>query len=378
VTLALDGGAPVRRQLLPYGRPLLDEDDRRSVLDVMQSDWLTTGPRVEAFEQALAATTGAGEAVAVSSGTAALHAAMHALAIRPGDEVVVPALTFVSTANCVRFMGGDVRFADICADTLLVDPESAAALVGPRTRAVVGVDFAGQPCNYAALREIAGGRPIVADACHSLGSPGVGTFADLTCFSFHPVKVVTTGEGGAVATGDGDLAHRMRVFRNHGIDKDTRRREQESTHHYAMMELGFNYRLSDMACALGIAQLKKLDGFVARRRALAARYDAAFGEMAVPQNNSAYHLYVVQLDLAALTVGRDRIFDALRAEGIGVQVHYMPVHLHPFYGGRRGQCPRAEAAHDRMLSLPLFPAMTDVDADDVIEAVNKVLTHFCR
>jgi len=266
---------------LPYGRQSIDDDDVAAVVEVLRSDWLTTGPAVPAFEQALAELTGAREAVVVSSGTAALHAAMHVLGVGPGDEVIVPTLTFAASANCVVYQGATPVFADVDADTLLVDPASVEARLSPRTRAVIAVDFAGQPCDYPALRRLTAPRGIalVADACHALGAADrgvpVGRLADLTALSFHPVKHITTAEGGALVTDDPERARRARVFRNHGITTDHRERERTGTWTYDMVTLGFNYRLSDLQCALGLSQLSHLSQWVTRRRDIAAVYDAA-------------------------------------------------------------------------------------------------------
>src|SRR5581483_4217587 len=294
--------------------------------------------------RAFAAFTGAGEAVAVSSGTAALHAAMHVLNIGPGDEVIVPAMTFAASANCVAYQGAQPVFADVEPDTLLIDASDVAKKISARTRAIVAVDYAGQPCAYDALGNIAQahGLALVADACHSLGGAcrgrAVGTLADLNIFSLHPVKAMTTGEGGVITTASFETACALRRFRNHGITSDHFEREQLGSWLYAMVELGYNYRMSDIQSALGLSQLEKLAGWVARRRAIAARYDRAFAELpgirplrANAEVEHAYHLYVVRLDAAALGADRARVFAALRAENIGVNVHYLPVHLHPYY-----------------------------------------------
>lgn len=391
--LAIEGGTPVRQKLLPYGRQSIDEADIAAVVAVLRSDWLTTGPNVGGFERAFAEFVGAKEAVAVNSGTAALHAAYHALGIGPGDEVIVPAMTFAATANAVLYQGGTPVFADVERDTLLLDPADVAARITPRTRAIAAVDYAGQPCDYDALRALADahGLALVADACHAPGASyrgrAVGTLADLSTFSFHPVKHLTTAEGGMITTDDAELARRMRSFRNHGITTDHRQREERGSWAYEMVELGYNYRLSDLQCALGSSQLKKLSGWVARRQAIAARYSEAFSSSELlsplrvqPGVSHGYHLYVIRLNLARLIADRAAVYSALRAEGIGVNVHYIPVHLHPFYqqrpGNAPGLCPVAEAAYHEILSLPIFPAMTDDDAESVIRAVGKVLEAF--
>jgi perosamine synthetase len=392
--LAINGGAPVRSRLLPYGHQRIDDCDVQAVIDALRSEWLTTGPKVREFEQAFARSVGAGEAVAVSSGTAALHAAMHALGVGPGDEVIVPALTFIASANCVVYQGATPVFADIDPETLLINPADAAAKMTARTKAIIAVDYAGQPCDYDALKTLAMSRrgiAVVADACHSLGasykSGSVGTLADLNVFSLHPVKAMTTAEGGVVTTESFETAHRMRCFRNHGVTSDHFEREQQGSWLYEMSELGYNYRLNDLQCALGLSQLQRLSDWVARRRSIAARYDEAFchlvgvGPLRVrPEIEHAYHLYVIRLERAFLSADRAQLFAALRAEGIGVNVHYLPVHLHPFYRERfglgPGYCPNAEAAYEQILSLPLFPSMSDGDVEDVIEAVWKVINAY--
>ena len=369
---------------LPYGRQWIDEDDIRAVVETLRGDWLTTGPRVEQFEQAFARRVGAAHAVAVSSGTAALHAAMAALRIGPGDEVVVPPLTFAATANCVLYQGGTPVFADVEPDTLLLDPEQVKRRISPRTKAIIAVDYAGQPCDYERLRGLAWrhGLALVADACHALGGEHcgrkVGTLADLSTFSLHPVKPITAGEGGVVTTDDADLARRLRSFRNHGIDTTARERTAEGVWRYEMTELGYNYRLSDIQCALAHSQLRKLTGWVERRRAIAAQYEELLAGMpgvrplAVRGEVShAYHLYVVQAFAPAPS--REAILQRMRAAGIGVNVHYIPVHLHPYYrrrlGTAPGLCPVAEAAGERILSLPIFPKMTDGEVERVAAAL---------
>lgn len=372
---------------LPYGRQSIDDDDVAAVVEVLRSDWLTTGPAVPAFEQALARTTGAKEAVAVSNGTAALHAAMHVLDVGPGDEVITPTLTFAASANCAVYQGARPVFADVDPATLLLDPASVARLLTPRTKAVVAVDYAGQPCDYEALRRVLAGRDValVADAAHALGASDrgvpVGRLADLSTFSFHPVKHITTAEGGALVTDDPELARRARVFRNHGITTDHRQRESAGTWTYDMVTLGYNYRLSDLQCALGRSQLNKLPGWLTRRRALARLYDERLREVAGVRPlvtragvEHAYHLYVVRLDDPT---ARDAVMTALRERGIGVNLHYRPVHLHPYYrerfATREGQCPVAEAAWTRLISLPMFPGLTDEAVARVVDSLRAAL-----
>jgi perosamine synthetase len=372
--------------MLPYGRQWIDEEDIQAVVEVLLSDWLTTGPMVERFEAAVAAFTGTKYSVAVSSGTAALHAAMYALGIGPGDEVIVPAMTFAASANCVVFQGGRPVFADVERETLLLGPAQVEACITPRTKAIIAVDYAGQPCDYDALRAVADrhGLALVSDACHAIGGSykgrSVGSLADLNIFSFHPVKHITTGEGGIITTNDPALAQRMRTFRNHGITTDHRQREQQGSWFYEMVDLGYNYRLTDFQCALGISQLRKLPDWVTRRQQIAGQYDAAFATVGAVERlrvrfdvSHAYHLYVIRIKPQRSSNDRATVFKTLRARDIGVNVHYIPVHLHPFYrqrfGTSPGLCPVAEAAYKEIISLPIFPAMTARDIAYVIEKV---------
>lgn len=361
---------------IPYGRQTIDEDDIRAVTEALTADYLTTGPTVGKFESAVAGFCRARHGAAVSSGTAALHAAMFALGIGPGDEVIVPPMSFAATANCVLYQGATPVFADVCPDTLLIDPERVRERVTDRTRAVIGVDYTGHPCDWDALRELARERsiPLVADGCHALGATlrerPVGTLADMTVFSFHPVKHVATGEGGMVLTDSDALDRRCRLFRNHGITTEVRERTGDRAWFYEMTELGYNYRITDIQCALGISQMNKLGASLRRRREIAGVYDAGFAGTGVrplavrPGVEHAYHLYVVRVP------DRDRVYASLKGKGIHAQVHYIPIHLHPYYrerlGTGMGLCPVAEAAYDEIISLPMFPAMTDDDVRYVI------------
>ncbi|HOM08487.1 MAG TPA: aminotransferase class I/II-fold pyridoxal phosphate-dependent enzyme, partial [Syntrophales bacterium] len=294
--------------MIPYGRQSIDEEDIQAVVEVLRSDWLTTGPKVEEFERAFARAVGAKHAVAVSSGTAALHAAMYALGIGPGDEVIVPPMTFAATANCVVFQGGTPVFADVEEETLLIDPKEVERRITPRTRAIIAVDYAGQPCDYDELCRIAKNNNIylVSDACHALGAKykgrPVGSLADLTVFSFHPVKHITTGEGGMITTDHPELADRMRIFRNHGITTDHRQREALGSWFYEMVDLGYNYRITDFQCALGLSQLKKLPIWLKRRHEIADEYRKFFSgsidfEPLIVRDKvyHAYHLYIIRL-----------------------------------------------------------------------------------
>ncbi len=387
--LAIDGGVPVRKTILPYSRQQISEQDIATVTDVLRSDWLTTGPKVEEFEEAFAAFTGARYAVAVSNGTAALHAAMNAIGIRAGDEVIVCTMTFAATANAVLFCGGIPVLVDCDPDTLLIDPKAVERAITKKTVAICAIDYAGQPCDYESLHSIATQHKLVllADACHALGGiyqhHPVGCLADLSTFSFHPVKPLTTGEGGMITTDNELLASRMRQFRNHSSTSDHRRRHEEGSWYYEIKDLGWNYRLTDFQCALGLSQLQMVPGWTRRRQDIAEQYNAAFNSCPAIQPLSsrdglshAYHLYVMRLYRQKSRVDRSQFFQALRAEGIGVNVHYIPVHLHPFYREtlhtKLGQCPVAEEAYKDIMSLPIFAGMTDRDVHDVIEAVTKI------
>jgi perosamine synthetase len=378
---------------IPYGRQLVDDDDIAAVTEVLRSDWLTTGPAVGRFEDAFSAEVGADHAVAVANGTAALHLAMLAAGIGPGDEVIVPTLTFAASANAARYVGADVVFVDVRDDTLTVDAEQVAAAITARTRAVVAVDYGGTPCDLDELSALADRHDLVLveDACHAPGATyrgrRVGGIAHLSTFSFHPVKHLTTGEGGMVTTSDAALAERVRRLRNHGIDTDPHQREARGTWAYEMVELGFNYRLSDLNCALGTSQLRKLSGWVDRRRRLAARYEATLSvqvpELRTPtvpaDRASAWHLYPVRLTGDAVAERRRHVFEHLRANGVGVNVHYLPVHLHRYYrdlGHGPGLCPVAEAAYEALLSLPLWPGLTDPEQDRVVDLLREAVRTF--
>ena len=379
--------------MLPYGRQWIDEEDIAAVVEVLRSDWLTTGPKVAEFERSFAETVDAKEAIAVCNGTAALHAAMYALGIGPGDEVIVPPMTFAASANCILYQGGTPVFADVDAKTLLIDPNQVESKITCCTKAIIAVDYAGQPCDYDALTDIASAHNIhlVDDACHALGgyykNKPVGSLADLNTFSLHPVKHITSGEGGVITTDDSAFAEKMRMFRSHGITLDHRQRDISGSWFYEMIDLGYNYRLTDFQCALAMNQLKKLSGWVKRRQEIAKRYNVAFSGM--PEITSltvrkdvshAYHLYVIRLNPEKIHTDRATIFNALRADGIGVNVHYIPVHLHPFYqqklGTKRGMCPVAEKAYEEIISISIFPMMNDNDVNDVINAVKKVIRAF--
>ncbi|MBL7085880.1 MAG: UDP-4-amino-4,6-dideoxy-N-acetyl-beta-L-altrosamine transaminase [Candidatus Cloacimonetes bacterium] len=376
--------------MIPYGKQWIDDDDIQSVVDVLKSDWLTTGPKIDEFEQAVANFTGSTYAVAVSSGTAALHAAMFAINIQSGDEVIVPAMTFAATANCIVFQGGTPVFADVDPYTLLIDTLDVERKINASTKAIISVDYAGQPADYDVLNQIAdkNGLVLVADACHAIGGSykerPVGSLAGLNAFSFHPVKHITTGEGGMITTDNEDFSRRMKIFRNHGITTDHRQRAEQGSWFYEMMELGYNYRITDFQCALGISQLKKLPQWIKRRQKIAKQYDDAYKNneyiqpLSIASNvKHAYHLYVVRVKFERLGINKDDLFVLLRKNGIGVNVHYIPVYFHPYYqtnfGLKKGLCPVAEEAYNEILSLPIFPKMIDQDIDKVIDMFISII-----
>jgi len=384
--LALVGGPRVRGTLLPYARQTIDSGDIASVSEALSADWITQGPTLARFERSLAERGGVKYAVAFTNGTAALHAACWAAGLGAGDRAITTPLTFASTANAVVYQGARPIFADIDRETLNLDPDAT-----PRTRVVLAVDFAGLPCDYDRLLPLAREHEwiLIADAAHSiggaLGSRPVGALADMTTLSFHPAKQMTTGEGGAVLTDREDLAERLRTMRHHGI----RHPDPARPWRYEITELGNNYRLTDFQAALGLSQLKKLDGFWQRRDRLARRYrerlaGSAFVELpALPSDRRhAWHLFVVLLRLDRLSVDRDTVLKALRAENIGATLHYPLVYRHPFYQERfkygPGLCPAAEGVEERLVTLPLFPRMSLEDQDDVLRALAKVFAHYTR
>ncbi|MEE2960710.1 MAG: UDP-4-amino-4,6-dideoxy-N-acetyl-beta-L-altrosamine transaminase [Myxococcota bacterium] len=391
--LAIHGGKPVRSRRLNYGRQTIDEDDIAAVVATLRSDFLTTGPKVSEFEEAFANHTQSDHAVAVANGTAALHTAMNALGIQEGDEVIVPTLTFAATANCVLYQRGKPVLVDVSPETLTICPQAVQNAITPHTKAIIAMDYAGQPCDYDRLQQIANEHQLalIADACHSLGATykgrRVGNLADLTVFSFHPVKPMTTGEGGMITTHRPELADRMRRFRNHGISVDHREREENGSWLYEIADLGYNYRLTDIQCALGISQLNKLPHWTQKRQSIAQTYNSALSAIheitplkLAPKRTHAYHLYVIRIDFSALSASKPPFFQALQAEGIGANVHYIPVHLHPLYGENfnlgLGLCPHAERAYEEMISLPIFPAMTSQDTQDTLDALEKVIKFY--
>ena len=392
--LALYGGSPVRKTKLSYGRQYIDESDIQAVAAVLKSDFLTCGPKVEELEKKLCALTGTNYCTAVSNGTAALHAACLAAGIGPGDEVITTPITFAATANAILYCGGTPVFADIDPETYEIDPKSVEARITEKTKAVIAVDFTGAPCDYDGLRTVCRKHQLllIEDAAHSIGTSfrgmPVGSIADLTTFSFHPVKTITAGEGGAVMSRDPELARRILMFARHGITRDRGLLQDldNSNWYYEQQMLGCNYRLTDIQCALALSQLDKLDRFAARRRELVRRYDEALGQLPEVYIQKEYggadtvrHLYILRLDFGRLSCGRREFYDAMQAENIGVNVHYIPVYWFPYYqslGYQKGACPNAEAYYESSMTLPLFYGMTDQDQEDVILAVKKLIMAF--
>ena len=372
---------------MPYGRQSISEDDIAAVTEVLRGDWLTTGPAVAAFEQEISTLTGGHRAITATSGTAALHMAYSAAGVGTGDEVISTPMTFVATTAMASILGAKVVFADVEEDTALLDPQSVAPLVTDRTKVIAAVDFAGHPVDYDALQPLADAVAALTldDAAHSIGGTykgrPVGDLADLTTFSFFPTKNLTTGEGGAVVAKDPAMAQRAHEFHAIGLVRDPARFQilDEGPWHQEVHEFGVNYRLPDIACALGIAQMRRLHAFKARRTAITARYNAALGEVEGvriptqrPDVEPVWHLY----PLRVLDGRRREVFEKMRADGIGVQVNYMPVYWHPVYadeGYKRGMCPNAESFYAEELSLPIFPDLNDSQVDQVIDTLLRAL-----
>lgn len=368
---------------IPYGKQTIDEDDIQAVVDVLRSDYLTTGPKIEEFEKVVCDYTGAKYAVAISNGTSALHAACFAAGVKEGDEVITTPITFAASANCVLYCGGTPVFADIDPKTYNIDPDDIERKITNKTKAIIAVHLAGQPCDMDRIHKIAMEHNLVVieDGAHALGAEykgrKVGTLSDMTTFSFHPVKPITTGEGGMIMTNSRELYEKLLLFRSHGITRDRELlvNKEEGAWFYEQQYLGYNYRITDIQCALGISQMRKLDRFLARRRFLAERYDRELRDnkniiipYQLPETKSGWHLYIVQIR----NHDRGVVFDKLREAGIGVNVHYIPVYKHPYYqenGYKNVSCPKAEELYSHMISLPLYPLLEDSEQTKVIETL---------
>ncbi|QCJ40993.1 UDP-4-amino-4,6-dideoxy-N-acetyl-beta-L-altrosamine transaminase [Bacillus sp. S3] len=386
---------PIRDTYLPYGRQWIDNDDIEAVVEVLKGDFLTTGPFVYKFEEAIADYVGAKYAVSFANGTAALHGACFAAGITAGDEVITTPLTFAASANCILYQGGTPVFADINEKTYNIDPKEIEKCIRPRTKAIIPVDFTGQPACLDEIGEIAKKHNLVVieDAAHALGATyrgkKIGSISDMTMFSFHPVKHITTGEGGMITTNNKDYYEKLLQFRTHGITRDPGKLlNNHGPWYYEMQFLGFNYRLTDIQAALGISQLQKIDQFIERRTKYAAMYTEAFiniPEIITPFQDSdgvsSWHLYVIQLDLTRLSTDRAEIYRTLLDHNIGVNVHYLPIHLLPYYkelGFKHGDLPISEFLYEAILTLPLFPLMNETDVEDVIRAVKETITLYSK
>lgn len=394
--LAIFGGQPVREKdnRIYYGRQCVEEDDAKAVAETLLSPYITCGPKVIELEDKLCELTTAKHAVVCSNGTAALHMACMALGIGPGDEVIVSAITFAASANCVLYCGGTPVFADIRPDTYNIDVEDVKRKITDKTKAIVAVDFTGQAVQLDELRDICDqhGLYLIEDAAHSIGTKyknrPVGSIADITTFSFHPVKTVTAGEGGACMTNDEELYRKLSLARNHGITKnpDDYVRESEGPWYHEQIDLGYNYRMTDFQAALLISQLNKLDRFSKRRKEIMKAYDEAFSKVPelfvqkeIAESDTTRHLYIIRLNLDKLTCTRREFFDALYAEGTCPQVHYIPVYRHPYYeslGYKKGLCPIAEKTYETIMSIPFYAGMSDEDVNDTIKAVKKVVEYY--
>lgn len=371
--------------MIPYGKQTIEQDDIQAVVDVLKSDFLTTGPKIAEFEQTVADYVGAKYAVAISNGTSALHAACFAAGIEPGDEVITTPLTFAASANCVLYCGGTPVFADVDPKTYNIDPEDIQRKITDRTKAIIAVHLAGQPCDMDAIHSIARehGLIVIEDGAHALGSvykgKKVGSMSDMTTFSFHPVKPITTGEGGMIVTDNEDFYKKMILFRSHGITRDdSMMTRNDGPWFYQQFNLGYNYRITDIQCALGCSQMKKLDRFLARRKEIVARYNEAFADCdniitpyQLSDTESGWHLYIVQVKKC----DRRQVFENMREKGIGVNVHYIPVYMHPYYqehGYENVHCANAEEIYSHIISLPLYPGLKSEQQDYVIDTLKSL------
>lgn len=375
--------------MIPYGKQTIDKNDISAVLKVLEeNEMLSTGKYVPEFENNVCSYVGAKYGVAVNSGTAALHLATFALDIKEGDEVIISSISFVASSNCVLYQRGKPVFCDVDPETLCIDVSKIESLITPQTKAIIFVDMCGQPSDFDAIKEIADRHNLLTihDAAHSLGAvykdKKVGSYADITCFSFHPVKNITTCEGGMIVTNNENFYKRCLAFRTHGITRDFKERERQNSHYYEMQYLGFNYRIPDVLCALGNEQLKKLDSFVKRRNEIASKYNELlkpYSELVLPLKNhyySAYHIYVIRLQLDKIGQTRDEVFRKLKEAKIGVNVHYMPIHLHPYYqelGFKKGICPEAEKVYEQIITLPIFPLLKDEEVEIVVDKLIGII-----
>lgn len=393
---AIEGGTPVRNKPIYYGHQYVDESDIQAVAEVMRSDYLTCGPKIEELEEKLCDITGAKYAVVCSNGTTALHIACLAAGVGAGDEVITTPITFAASANCALYCGAKPVFADINPRTYNIDPESVASKVTDRTKAVVAVDYTGQSVQLDELLEIChkNGMALIEDGAHVIGTKYKGrpngSIADMTTFSFHPVKTVTCGEGGAVTTNSKELYEKLILLRSHGItrNRELMTKEPDGPWFYQMLDLGNNYRMTDIQAALLISQLDKLPMFSKRRKEIVERYNEAFKEIPqlfvqeeIPESDTTRHLYILRIVPEKLKIGRREFFDALSKEGVVCNVHYIPVYYHPYYermGYSKGICPNAEKLYDEMMSLPLYYAMDDADVESVIEAVLKIAAYYAK
>lgn len=393
--LAINGGNPVRENKIYYGRQWIEEDDVEAVREVLLSDYLTCGPKVREMEKTLEKYTGAKHAVAVSNGTAALHCACIAAGIGPGDEVITTPITFAASANCVLYCGAKPVFADINPDTYNIDPDSIIEHITDKTKAIVAVDFTGQAVEIERIREICDKYNLIfiEDAAHSIATKyngkQVGALADITTFSFHPVKTITGGEGGACLTNREDLYEKLVLAHTHGITHDESMMEgapHEGPWYYEQISLGYNYRITDFQAALITNQMKKINKFVSRRKEIVSRYNEAFEKMPeiivqkeIEQSDTCRHLYIIRPDFDKLSCTRREFFDAMSAENVQCQIHYVPVYWFPYYqhlGYEKGICPQAERIYNGIMSIPLYPKMSDADVEDVINAVSKVVNYY--
>lgn len=391
---ALFGGKPVRDNKIFYGRQWIDEDDCKAITETLLSPYITCGPKVSELEKKICEVTGAKYAVAVSNGTAALHLAAMAAGFAEGDEVIVSSITFAASSNCVLYVGATPVFADIDPENYNVSIDSIKKLITPKTKGIVAVDFTGQAVRVDEIRELCKEHNLVfiEDAAHSIGTKyngcGVGSLADFTTFSFHPVKTVTCGEGGAITTNSEENYKKLIRLRSHGITRniDEMVNKSDDPWYNEQVELGFNYRLTDIQAALLLSQLSKLDKFSKRRKEIVRAYDEAFKDIPeihvqkeIPESDTTRHLYVLRLNLDMLTCSRREFFDALSAENVQPQVHYLPVYMHSYYeklGYKKGICPEAEKFYESSMSIPLYPMLTDDDVRDVITAVKKLISYF--